>query len=340
MEPNDKFNLIVDGLQEVLGERELIEILQERNLRVYWGTATTGKPHIGYLKPLLKLCQLLQADCEVTILFADLHAFLDAMKSDWEQLEYRVQYYQEVITQTLMILGAPIENLKFVKGTDFQLSPEYTMDVYKLMSTLSLNDSMRAGTEVVKQSKNPRMASLLYPGLQALDEQYLDVDAQFGGIDQRKIFTLAEKCLPQIGYKKRIHLMNPMIPSFIDNTGKMSSSDPNSKIDLLDTPKKIRKKINKAFCEEGNLDCGLIKFVELVMFPILEMRGEFFEINREEQYGGPLVYTSYLEFQEDFTNNNLFPLDLKVGVIEWLVNLLEPIREHFNSMQDLINHAY
>lgn len=28
---------------------------------------------------------------------------------------------------------------------------------------------------------------------QALDEEYLKVDAQFGGIDQRKIFTLAEK---------------------------------------------------------------------------------------------------------------------------------------------------
>ena len=28
---------------------------------------------------------------------------------------------------------------------------------------------------------------------QALDEEYLKVDAQFGGVDQRKIFTYAEK---------------------------------------------------------------------------------------------------------------------------------------------------
>lgn len=34
---------------------------------------------------------------------------------------------------------------------------------------------------------------------QALDEEYLKVDAQFGGVDQRKIFTFAEKvsvCFP------------------------------------------------------------------------------------------------------------------------------------------------
>lgn len=28
---------------------------------------------------------------------------------------------------------------------------------------------------------------------QALDEEYLKVDAQFGGVDQRKIFVFAEK---------------------------------------------------------------------------------------------------------------------------------------------------
>jgi tyrosyl-tRNA synthetase len=28
---------------------------------------------------------------------------------------------------------------------------------------------------------------------QALDEEHLGVDAQFGGVDQRKIFTFAEK---------------------------------------------------------------------------------------------------------------------------------------------------
>jgi len=47
-------------------------------------------------------------------------------------------------------------------------------------------------------------------GLQLLDEEYLKCDAQFGGVDQRKIFTFAEKYLPQLGYAKRAHLMNRM----------------------------------------------------------------------------------------------------------------------------------
>ena len=34
---------------------------------------------------------------------------------------------------------------------------------------------------------------IFYVSVQALDEEYLKVDAQFGGEDQRKIFTFAEK---------------------------------------------------------------------------------------------------------------------------------------------------
>lgn len=33
---------------------------------------------------------------------------------------------------------------------------------------------------------------------QALDEEYLKVDAQFGGVDQRKIFTFAEKVVDSV----------------------------------------------------------------------------------------------------------------------------------------------
>ena len=47
-----------------------------------------------------------------------------------------------------------------------------------------------AGADVVKASESPLMCSLLYPGLQALDEQYLDVDFQFGGVDQVRRVTI------------------------------------------------------------------------------------------------------------------------------------------------------
>ena len=53
----------------------------------------------------------------------------------------------------------------------------------------------------------------------------------------------AREFLPKIGYEKRVHLMNYLIPG-LTQSGKMSSSEPGSKIDFDDTEKQIRKKIN------------------------------------------------------------------------------------------------
>lgn len=57
--------LIFCTTQEVLGEEKLKQVLQERELRVYWGTATTGKPHVAYFVPMSKIADFLKAGCEV-----------------------------------------------------------------------------------------------------------------------------------------------------------------------------------------------------------------------------------------------------------------------------------
>lgn len=334
---DEKFHLITRNLQEVLGEEKVKQVLQERELRVYWGTATTGKPHVAYFVPMSKIADFLKAGCEVTILFADLHAYLDNMKAPWELLELRVKYYEQVIKAMLESIGVPLDKLKFVKGTDYQLSREYTLDVYRLSSMVTEHDAKKAGAEVVKQVEHPLLSGLLYPGLQALDEEYLKVDAQFGGVDQRKIFTLAEKYLPSLGYAKRAHLMNPMVPGL---TGaKMSSSEEESKIDLLDSKEDVKKKLKKAFCEPGNVqNNGILSFVKYVLFPL---HGDF-SIKRDPKWGGDKVYTVFEEVEKDFAGEEIHPGDLKASVEVALNKLLEPIRKKFQSpeLRKLTNSAY
>lgn len=54
---------------------------------------------------------------QVTILFADLHAYLDNMKAPWSLLQLRVQYYEAAIKAMLRSIGVPIEKLKLVSVT-------------------------------------------------------------------------------------------------------------------------------------------------------------------------------------------------------------------------------
>lgn len=243
-----------------------------------------------------KIADFLKAGCEVTILFADLHAYLDNMKAPWDLLELRTQYYEHIIKAVLQSIGVTVEKLRFVRGTEYQLSREYTLDVYRLTSLVTEHDAKKAGAEVVKQVDHPLISGLLYPGLQALDEEYLKVDAQFGGVDQRKIFTFSEKYLPALGYAKRIHFMNPMVPGLTG--GKMSSSEEESKIDLLDPPEIIKRKLKKAFCEPGNIDDnGILAFIKHVILPLFSNE---FKVERKPAFGGVIVYTTYSDIEKDF----------------------------------------
>jgi len=132
--------------------------------------------------PAIKIAQFLAAGCEIQCLLADVHSFLDSLKSPLELVQYRVEYYRFTITAMLESLGVPTEKLRFVLGSSYQKSPEYIMDLYKLSSLISEHDTRRAGSEIVKQSDSSGpLSGLLYPLLQVLDEQYLDVDVQFGG---------------------------------------------------------------------------------------------------------------------------------------------------------------
>ena len=168
---------------------------------------------------------------------------------------------------------------------------------------------------------------------------------------QRKIFTFAEATLPKLGYKKRAHLMNAMVPGLAGS--KMSSSDPNSKIDFLDPPNVVKKKIKNAFCEEGNVtENGVLSFVK-VLISISRLRmenlaagdasgkqpfvadgapsGTIFSIARPDKYGGPLHYSSFEEMQTDFAEQKLHPGDLKLGVIDAINSLLGPVRKAFED---------
>ncbi|KAJ3918268.1 tyrosine tRNA ligase [Lentinula edodes] len=371
-EQNAQYDMITRRLQEVLGGDAIKAILKEgKTPKAYWGayfpdtyrTAPTGRPHIGYFVPLTKIADFLRAGVEVKILLADVHAFLDNLKAPLELVQHRTKYYEYVLRAVFKSLGIPTSKLHFFQGSSYQLTSEYNMDNYRLCATVTEHDAKKAGAEVVKQVESPLLSGLLYPGLQALDEQYLDVDFQFGGVDQRKIFTFAELYLPRLGYRKRAHLMNAMVPGLMG--GKMSSSDPNSKIDFLDSPEIVKKKIKGAFCEPGNVeDNGLLSFAEAVIFPISQLKidqakgtgvmdedgkealstdqrsfasdnapeGTLFTVNTK--FDGPMHFSTFEDLRQAFKDEKLHPGDLKPAMVDAINRLLDPIRKAFGESEE------
>jgi tyrosyl-tRNA synthetase len=333
----DKFELVKRNTQEIIGEEDLKKVLKSKKKPVvYWGTAPTGRPHVGYFLPMLKIADLLKAGFKVKILLADIHAALD--NTPWDVLEKRYKYYSEVIPLMITALGVDVKELEFVKGSDFQLKKDYVFDMLKMSSFTTLHDAHKAASEVVKLGDNPKLSGMIYPLMQALDEEYLKVDAQLGGTDQRKIMVLARENLPKLGYKQRIEIMNPLVPGLIGK--KMSSSIESSKIDLIDDEETVKKKINNAECVAGNPDNGLMAFLKYVVMTIKNDKNEKFVIERPEKFGGNLEYSNYEEVEKDFVDKKLHPLDLKNAVASEINNLLSVFRKNKDKLGKLSKEAY
>jgi tyrosyl-tRNA synthetase len=258
---------------------------------------------------------------------------MDNMKAPFELIAHRSEYYKFWIKSMLRAIGVDIDTakLEFVTGSSYQWSKDYTMDSRRLEAMTKLSAARKAGAQVIKQSDDPFLGGLIYPIMQALDEQYLDVDAQLGGIDQRKIFTFALENLPKLGYKKRAHLMNAMVPG-LGEAQKMSSSEPSSKIGLLDTPEEVGKKLKKAMCVpkmvEGN---GVISFIEHIVFRVSAFKSGTPSFTVERRDSEPLVYEDIFKLKQDYEQDILTPQLIKTALVKSLNGLLEPIQRDFHG---------
>ncbi len=339
MDINKRLELLKRNSEEIVTEEELISLLKtKKQPAVYLGTAITGRPHIGYFVWALKMADFMKAGFKVKLLLADIHGALD--NCPWELLDNRYTYYSIVIPAMFKSIEADIKNFEIVKGSDFQLKKEYVFDVLKMSTFASVHDCRKASSDVVKQSDNPKLSGLIYPIMQALDEEYLKVDVQYGGVDQRKIMMFAREHLPKLGYSQRIEFMTPLIPALTAG-GKMSSSVKASRIDLLDEAQEVKSKISSAFCPEGITENnGVLAFCKYVLMTIKQDNKEEFTIKRPQKFGGNVSYKTYEQLENDFAAKKLHPMDLKQALAEEINKMLEPIKRAMKSKEELIKKAY
>ncbi|MHA1652571.1 MAG: tyrosine--tRNA ligase [Candidatus Thorarchaeota archaeon] len=329
MDIHERLQLAKRNTAEVLTETELKDLLaSKKSVSAYYGTAPTGPVHLGYFIPLSKVFDFERAGIRTTILIADIHAALDDLKSKWDELKLKAEYYQKCIE-----LALPWKRpLRFVRGSEYQQREDYLMDVLRLSTMVTVKRATRAASEVTRM-KNPKVGELIYPIMQALDEQYLGVDIQIGGLDQRHIMAFAREYLPRIGYRKRVEIMTPIVTSLLGPGTKMSASEPMSHIKVYDSEDAIRKKIRKAYCPEGVVeDNPIIQICQFIVFPI---KGTI-TIERKPKYGGDVEFESFDELRSAYLDKKIHPADLKTSVAQYLIDILQRAREYFEHNDDLL----
>jgi tyrosyl-tRNA synthetase len=336
MNDSERRRLVTRNTAEVVTEEELDELL-DGDPTIYIGYAPTGEMHIGHFTTIRKLADFLRADLDVTVLIADLHAHLDDEKSPFDLLEARTAYYREAIEGMVAAAGANPDEIEFVQGREFELDADYSLDLLRMAADTTVSRVQRAGSEVVRQSENPKLGGLIYPLMQTLDIDALDADIAYGGIDQRGIYMLSRELFDDRDEEPPVCVFAPLLSGLAG--GKMSASDATSKVNLTDDPDAVTEKLDGAYCPQGEVTGnGVLEYLEYLVFPILAERGEEFVVERPEQYGGDLTYESYDELEADFVSEDLHPQDLKNAAGAYISLAIDPIRERLDAQ--LLAEAY
>jgi len=319
-----RFKLAFRNAVDLITENELRKLLLDKKQPVaYYGIAPTGPVHIGYFATLGKIFDFMEAGIKTKILIADIHAALDDLKTPWGDIGKKAEYYKKCIELSFPWKTKP----EFILGSDYQLGNDYMLDVLELSSMATITRAKRAASEVTRM-KDPKVSELIYPVMQALDEQYLDVDIQLGGIDQRHIMAFAREYLPKLGYRPRIELMMPLMVGLKGLGVKMSASIPESCIKVHDSESVIKKKIGNAYCPEGSVKGNPI--AQICKFIIFVVDGKL-KLERPIKFGGDAEFKDYEEFEKAYLAKKIHPLDLKNAVSSALVRILKKPREYFEK---------
>jgi tyrosyl-tRNA synthetase len=313
----DRLELIKRNVQEIVTEEELEELLNKKEApRAYVGYEPSGKIHMGHVLTVNKLIDLQRAGFKITVLLADVHAYLNG-KGTLEEVRQIADYNR----RCFVALGLDEEKTDFVYGSDYQLGAEYMLNVLKLSRVVTLNRARRSMDEVGRAMDDPTVSQMIYPLMQAVDIAMLKIDIAVGGIDQRKIHMLARENLKSLGFETPICIHTPILLG-LDGT-KMASSKENF-ISVDDTEEEISRKFKKAFCKIGDVEENpILALFRYHIFP----RYETVFIERPEKFGGNLTYASYSEMESAFVAESVHPMDLKNSAAKYINEILDSVRK-------------
>ena len=325
----DTYDLITRNVEEVVTDEEVRELAADpEGTRVYVGYEPSGVLHIGHLLTANKLIDLQDAGMEVVILLADVHAYLNG-KGTFEEIRETA----EQMRAQFLAYGLEEDQTEFVYGSSYQLEEDYVLDQHELELSTTLNRAQRAMAEL-QSGETAKVSHVVYPLMQALDIEYLDLDLAVGGMDQRKVHMLMREELPNLGYEARPCLHTPIIADLTTGEGKMSSSA-GVTISMEDSTEEIEEKVNSAFCPptrdpEDDLENPVLELFEYHVFP----RFEEVLVERPEKYGGDLAYTDYEELATDLESGELHPADAKGTLASYLDELIAPGREKLRALRE------
>lgn len=349
MTVDDRLGLIKQVGEEIIQEDELKNLLSTgENLIAYDGFEPSGQIHIaqGILRAI-NVNKMIKAGVKFRMWVADWHAMANnKMGGDLEKIKTVGRYFIEVWRAS----GMDLSKVEFMWASDMAKNPEYWKLVVQVGKSNALKRFIRTAEMMGREESLDKLtgAHIIYSCMQVADIFMLGAKITQLGMDQRKVNMLAREVGQQLGFWKPVVVSHHMLmglgkPASQEQDAlqrtielKMSKSKPDTAIFMTDTTDDIKRKINKAYCLEGDVTTNpILEYYKYILFESFEKLGiSEVKIERPEKFGGNLSFKTYADLEKTFADKNVHPMDLKSALSVYLDKLIEPVRRHFEENEE------
>ena len=352
----DRLDLIKQVGEEIIQEEELKKLLESgEEIIAYDGFEPSGQIHIAQgLLRAINVNKMIKAGVKFRMWVADWHAMANnKMDGDLEKIKTVGKYFIEV----WKACGMDLSKVEFMWASDMAKNSDYWKLVVQVGKSNALKRFVRTAEMMGREESLEKLtgAHIIYSCMQVADIFMLGAKITQLGMDQRKVNMLAREVGPMLGFWKPVVVSHHMLmglsrPAGLSTTSevmhgsaenaiqrtierKMSKSMPDSAIFMTDTTEDIKRKINKAYCLEGDVkENPILEYYKYIIFESFEKLGiSEVKIERPEKYGGVLGVRSYEELEKLFQEKKVHPMDLKATLSKLLDQLIEPVRRHFEE---------
>jgi len=176
----------------------------------------------------------------------------------------------------------------------------------------------------IQGDETAKVSHLVYPLMQTLDIEYLDLDLAVGGLDQRKVHMLAREKLPELEYDVRPAIPRPSSPTLPAARGRCPRARgsvsrwrtrPRTSRRRSIRPSARRPAIPKATSRTPSSNCSSTTS---------SRASRKSSSSDPEKYGGDLTYEAYEDLAADLESGELHPADAKGTLAASLDELIAP----------------
>lgn len=351
------------NIEEILNKAELEKLVENGTpLEHYIGFEISGNPHIGSgIITMSVVRDLLEIGASVRIFLADWHSWINNKLGGDRDLIKRaaLHSFKHMMNAAAIALGVDHTKIQYILGSElYEKDTVHWANLIEVSSHTTLSRVKRSIDIMGRKSADiVSFSKLIYPPLQVADIFTMKVNVVHAGTDQRKAHVIARQVAPKMQMSplkdvngetiKPIAIHHKLLPGLqappewpitperikeLIGEMKMSKSKPDSAIFMNDTADDIKRKVNMAFCTEGDTSYNpVLIWAKMLVFGL----GFTLDVVRPEKWGGNLHFDSYEALEKTFVEKQLHPQDLKMAVAEHIIKLLEPAKAYLEKQDDL-----